>query len=416
MNRVLPLLIWRYLRGTRDEHTISTMIKLSFVSMLLGSGALALVMAIMNGFEKVTHEKMQGIHAQIIIRIPEEPNAYETIRAELAKSFPTISAYAPQETRQLIVNNPGKEEFETVALKAIDPINEAKTSVLESKIRSVVKDTDTPATPTLAHLLTQNRILIGDKLAEQLDLKPGDTVNLLFPGEGKIKSTTIHLHGSTAIVGGTFSTGIEEFDAGMVICSFSLLNELFPHAQPSQISLKLTPGADEQQTINQLKEQFPESAVYSWKELYPALMAALILEKYAMFFILSLIMLVACMNIVSLLFMQITQKRADIAIMKAMGMSDGDITTLFVWLGMSISLCATVLGLALACIASWFLEHYPFITLPDVYFVTHLPARMEWGLLAQVFVVIMLISFLATWFPAQKTRSINISDVLRFEA
>ncbi|PKN03572.1 hypothetical protein CVU75_01490, partial [Candidatus Dependentiae bacterium HGW-Dependentiae-1] len=117
-----------------------------------------------------------------------------------------------------------------------------------------------------------------------------------------------------------------------------------------------------------------------------------------------------------LLFMQITQKRGDIAIMKAMGMPDGDITTLFVWLGMSISLVATVLGLALASIVSWFLEHYPFITLPDVYFVTHLPARMEWSLLAQVFVVIMIISFFATWFPAQKTRTINIADVLRFEA
>ena len=194
------------------------------------------------------------------------------------------------------------------------------------------------------------------------------------------------------------------------------LKKLFPDALPTHISLSCAPQADEQASLTKLRARFPSYEVFSWKELYPELMAALVLEKYAMFFILSLIMLVACMNVVSLLFMQITQKRGDIAIMKAMGTADAQVTRLFVWLGMSISLLATLVGLSLAVIASWFLEHYPFIKLPDVYYVSQLPARMEIGLLIQVFVVIMLISFVAIWFPAQKTRTINIADVLRFEA
>jgi lipoprotein-releasing system permease protein len=421
MKKLLPLLVWRYIRGARDEHSIATMIQLCFLSMLIGSGSLALVMAIMNGFEKATYEKMQGIHAHITMRIPEQAGEYEKISSILTKQFPEISSYSPEDNRQVVIQNPALKEFETVLLKAIDPEKEAHTSTLESKIVTVQEQksgtTDPSNCPkTLAYALADNQILLGEKLAQRLHVVPGATVNLLFAQERRIRGAHVSLSGSPVIIGGTFSAGIEEFDAGMILCSFALLKKLFPDAQPTQVSLKLAPEASEEKTLETLHAQFPSYEIFSWKELYPALVAALILEKYAMFFILSLIMLVACMNVVSLLFMQITQKQGDIAIMKAMGMPDAHITRLFVWLGMGISISATTLGLVLASIASWFLEHYPFITLPDVYFVSHLPARMEWGLLLQVFIVIMIISFITCWFPAQKTRRINIADVLRFEA
>jgi lipoprotein-releasing system permease protein len=114
--------------------------------------------------------------------------------------------------------------------------------------------------------------------------------------------------------------------------------------------------------------------------------------------------------------MHITQKRGDIAILKAMGMSDNALTTTFLLMGMSITCCATLVGLGLATLASWFLENYPFITLPDAYYVTHLPSKMEWHLLIIVFIVIMCLSFIATVFPAYRTRTINIANILRFEA
>lgn len=421
MNTLVPLLVWRYIRDTRNERSIATMIKLCFVSMFIGSCALALVMAIMNGFEKVTHEKMQGIHAQIIMQLPEDADAYTHASTTISTQIPTISAYAPQDHRQIVANNAALDHFETITLKAIDPVREPLVSTLESKITTVWNTTTTQqqhteGQHTLAHALTGNHILIGKKLAETLALNTGDTINILFPSQGVVTSATIHLGGATAVIGGIFSTGIEEFDAGMALCSFETLHTFFPDATPSQLALKLAPGANEANTIATLKAAFPDYTIYAWKELYPALVSALVLEKYAMFFILALIMLVACMNIVSVLFMQITHKRGDIAIMKAMGMADSAITRLFVWLGMSISLTATLLGLAFASGISWFLETYPFITLPDVYFVTYLPARMEWTLLAQVLCVIVCISFLATWIPAHKTRSIRIADVLRFEA
>ncbi len=414
MNTLLPLLMWRYMRGARDERSVTTMIKLCFASILIGAASLALVMAIMNGFEKVTQDKMQGIHAQIIMRIPAQADEYETVSKALSAEFPEIIAHSPQDMVQVIIQNPAEKSFETVILKAIDPEKEAHTSTLESKIIQTIPELSAPK--TLVHTLTDNHILIGAKLAQRLGVQPGDTLQLLFHAGGRVSSAHITLRPDTAVIGGIFSAGIEEFDAGVLFCSFSLLKKLFPDALPTQISLTIAPQADEQTIVKKLRTRFATYEVFSWKELYPELMAALVLEKYAMFFILSLIMLVACMNVVSLLFMHITQKRGDIAIMKAMGMSDTQITHLFVWLGMSISLLATLAGLALACVASCILERYPFIKLPDVYYVSHLPARMEIGLLIQVFVVIMLISIVATWLPAQKTRAINIADVLRFEA
>ncbi len=113
--------------------------------------------------------------------------------------------------------------------------------------------------------------------------------------------------------------------------------------------------------------------------------------------------------------MHIQQKRPDIAILKALGMHSSTISTIFLLMGIMISSIASFAGLACAWIASWFLERYPFIKLPDVYYVTHLPVRMEWQIVVTVFIVVLLLSIAATWFPARKTRLINIANVLRFE-
>jgi lipoprotein-releasing system permease protein len=121
------------------------------------------------------------------------------------------------------------------------------------------------------------------------------------------------------------------------------------------------------------------------------------------------------MNIISLLFMQITQKRPDIAILKAMGMSHGSISSIFFIIGMTISCVASFFGLLAAVIASWLLQRYPFITLPDTYYVTHLPVAMNGEIIVAVFCVVIIFSLFATWLPIQRIRSINVSRVLRFE-
>ncbi|MCX5922043.1 MAG: FtsX-like permease family protein [Candidatus Dependentiae bacterium] len=411
MNPLTLLLAWRYALGSQHEKNIASMVKVCFLGILIGSFSLALVIAVMNGFEKVTHEKMQSIHAQIIMRSHGHNLDYEKVSHVLRNEFPEVAFFSPTSYQQVIIQPTDSDDITNlIALKSIDPAQESLVTTFDKKIiASASKDLSLKGT------ITDDTILIGQTLAKNLNLSSGDTINILFPDNEKTKSRKITLAISQATVGGIFTTGIDEFDAGLALCNHDFFNTLFPNDGVTQINIKLKPDAHEQVVITRLKERF-QLEVYSWQCLYPALVAALKLEKYAMFLILALITLVASMNIISLLFMQITQKRGDIAILKAMGLSDGTISRIFLLMGMGITCCATLLGLALATLASWVLETYPFITLPDAYYVTHLPSKMEWHLLLIVFIVIMCLSFIATLFPAYRTRSINIAQILRFEA
>lgn len=412
--KTVPLfLAWRYLRGPKKEGAISVMIKICFLGILIGSCALTLVLGVMNGFEKITHQKLQGIHAQIIMRAHGEPLALGEIERVFEKEFPEIRAWSPSDTRQAIIQHPGSDDISNVVvIKGIDPEREKHTSSLERSITYAK-----PGAPkTLPSIIEKNHIMIGDKLAEYLDLYAGDAAYLLVTQDTQSRSKKINLERIDAQIGGTFKTGIDEFDSGVIFCSLSFLEELFPDTQATQLNIALHDYADENQVIERLRNRF-KMEVYSWKELYPALVSSLKLEKFAMGLILALIILVASMNIVSVLFMQITQKRADIAILQAIGMSHTAIERIFIWIGMTISLIASSMGILLASILGFLIERYPIIEIPDAYYVgTHLPVALNLSIYGSVFGLIILMSLCATLFSARSTRRINISHVLRFEA
>jgi lipoprotein-releasing system permease protein len=410
MQSLSRMIAWRYAIGSIKEKNIAIMIKLSFLSIFISSFALALIMAIMNGFEKATHEKIQGIHAQIIIRAHGQELDSNEIDKFITQEFPQIQATSPTSVNQVILQAQNSDDIShLVVLKAIDPARESKITIFDSKIIKSMGNKD------LVSTVFANTIAIGQKMAEDLQVNVGDTINILFSNSQNSHSRKITLEQSSAKIGGIFSTGIDEFDSGLALSSIQFFSTLFPDIGITQINLKLKKNNNENEIIEQLKTRF-NLEVYSWKELYPALVSALQLEKYAMFFILLLFCLVASASIISLLFMQITQKRGDIAMLKAMGMSNNNIDVIFIWLGMSIAFLASVTGLTCATIVSWLLEKYPLITLPDAYYVTHLPACMEWHMLIIVFIACMIISFIASWLPARRSHSINIAHILRFEA
>lgn len=413
MKTVSLFLAWRYLRGPKKEGAISVMIKICFLGILIGSCALTLVLGVMNGFEKITHQKLQGIHAQIIMRAHGEPLALTQIEDVFKKEFPEIRAWSPSDTRQAIIQHPQSDDISNVVvIKGIDPEREKHTTSLDRSITNTKSGTP----KTLTSALAKNNLMIGDKLAEIIDLFPGDKAYILTTQDTQSRSKKINLERIDAHIGGIFKTGIDEFDSGIIFCSLSFLEELFPDAQATQLNIALYDHVDENKVIDRLRTRF-KMEVYSWKELYPALVSSLKLEKFAMGLILALIILVASMNIVSVLFMQIIQKRADIAILQAMGMENAAIERIFIWIGMSISLIASSLGIILASILGFLIERYPIIEIPDAYYVgTHLPVALNLSIYGSVFALIVIMSFCATLFSARSTRSINISHVLRFEA
>ena len=420
----LPLsLAWRYLTFERKDSTIALMIKICFTGIVVGSFSLMLTLIIMHGFEEVIHEKMQGINAQIQISAAGENLDVDKLRPYLEQKFPgEIAGISGSSMRQVIIDKDKKQTL--IGLKGIEPTAEIAVTNIGDKI---ITSRNNESLPTL---LSENNLVIGHKLAQSFNISVGDTVNLLVPESGN--KNKIVLSKKKALVVGLFDVGLEEYDSGMVFCNLNFIQEMFDDEEGvDTISLKLHASpkisllrdimslffhtSHEEEMIGRLKTELGGLDVSSWHELYPALVSSLKLEKYVMFFILALISLVASMNMVSLLFIQIQQKRRDIAIFKTMGMSDASIRQIFLAIGLTITLLSATIGLGLAAISGFILERYPFIKLPDVYYVTHLPARMNLEIFIVVFIAIVLLGFLATWIPARRTKGINVPSVLRAE-
>ncbi len=411
MNRLTLLIAWRYLWGTAYDNNVSTMVRICFISILIGSFALALVSAVKNGYEQEIYKKMQGIHAQIIMRAHGKQLNIDAINKIITEQFPQVAAISGTAQQYALIQSEYTSKTHVVMLRGINPAHEVRVSTLEEKI--IQPPRGTPI--SLKKSVHGKRILIGESLAQDLGVSYGDTIQIMYSEDDQPRNRKITMDSVDVVIGGTFKTGIDEFDYGITFCSLDLLQDLFPESGITQINMTLKPETPEKETIDALQKTFKKIEVLSWQDLYPALISALKLEKYALILILMLITMVASMNIIALLFMQITQKRPDIAILYAMGMRSSQIVSIFMLMGMIIASIASAGGIFLAWIASLILERYPFIELPDVYYVSHLPAKMDWALALTIFAAIMILNFMATWYTARRTKNIKIADVLRYE-
>jgi len=408
------MLAWRYLWSANREPSISTMIRICFLGILLGTLSLALTLSIMQGFEQTTKEKLQNINPSILIRSTGKPLNVEKIENVLTKEFPEIIASAPTTQQYVIIKDKDNSLFNSaLLLKGIDPEKEIRVTAIDKKIvepNQASPDQALPDNEPLTQMLYDNRIIIGSKLAEQLNLDIGDSLTLVYmPTNKASRAKEVDV-----IINGLFKTGIEDFDLSLALANLDFVQELFPEQGITEIGLKIQPHADETLIVEKLRDLLPLDIV-SWQDLYPAIVSALKLEKYLMFFIIALITLVASMNIISLLFMQITQKRGDIAIIRSFGLPFSQTRTVFLVIGLAIGFTGSLGGLLIAFVVGFILKTYPFITLPDVYYTTYLPISLNPLIFLIVFVVVMIITLIATLIPLKMIKNINIANVLRFE-
>jgi lipoprotein-releasing system permease protein len=405
-DRFSCMLALRFLR-THASASLSFMIKICCISIALGTGALTLIAAIMTGLEKATHTKLQTIHADLTISAPDQqPLDHAKITDLFSTELKhTVAAVSSASYAELLAKHSQTGATQPAVIKGIDPTQEAQVST----IASLLQDSKTP----WPLLFTNDTIIMGTTLAEHLGLRIGDTLTLLVP-DPENTSTKVTLSSTPVTLAGLFKTGIYEFDERIIYCSRELFSQLF-HEGITHISIKLTPQAQahEQQTLTLLKQRLNGLTVSSWKELYPAIVAALTLEKYVMLFVFTLVTLIASMNIIALLSLYITHKQKEIAILKAMGMPNNTINTIFILLGMGITFCATLVGVIGAAFASYILTKYPFITLPDVYYVTHLPADLNIAVILCVIGVSLLLSFITCLFAVRTTHSIAPAVLLK---
>jgi lipoprotein-releasing system permease protein len=402
------LLATRLVRTASAERSIAIMIRLCFWGICISSCALAVVAAVMNGFERVTHQSIQGIHADLLIR-SSQPLDYQKIQTVIAHEFAeTIAQSSPSSMHHVVIKHKDQDDVTLAVMTAIDPTTAGHVTTLGQRITK-------PEKAELVELLSNNKIMVGKILAQDANINVGETISLLYPEEKQTKRNRITFDAHDAEVGGIFATGIDEFDAHGIFTSLQTMQNLFDIPEAiSTISIKLKPGASSSAVQDALRKRLSLDVV-SWQELYPPLMAALLLEKYAMALILSLIVLIASMNTISLLFMYITHKKRTIGVLSALGMSRSALMTTFIALGMGITLSGAALGLLAAVGICYLLEEYQLIKLPDVYYATHLPAAMDSTIIISVLLLVLVLGFVSAWYPTRSLNRKRIAQILKFD-
>lgn len=399
------LLALRFVKNNAQEKNISFMIKICFLSIMLASCALTLVAAIMQGFEVATHKKLQGINADITLRSHRALDN-EKISAILNQEYKdVIKASSPLAIGQIIVQQDSKKAqlSNAIALFGIDPLRYSKIGNFNQTLIAGI---------TNISELTDKEIIIGTSLAKNLGISVGDVITILYPEAETIEKNSITLASRAVTIAGIFKTGIEEFDEQVTYSSLELFEDIFEFGV-RQYVIALYEGFQNKEIKEKLTERLGIEGL-TWQEMYPALIAALGMEKYVAFLVLSLMGLLACMTIISVLFMLITQKKIDIAILKAMGMQTNDLVTIFITLGTTLSFLASLSGIAMAYIINLLLKYYP-IALPDAYYIAELPIIITLELVVLVLALLTFMGFIASWYPATRIKNMQVTSILKHE-
>jgi len=424
------LLTHAYLATHQAPRSLLLIKRLSSIGITVGACALTLALIITRGFERDIGAKMKGINSDVVIEAPgQQLDAPALCSYITAACGPIIAGASASNIRTLIVDT--EHTSRVLFLRGIDPAAEEGTTTLASKITA-------PLGASLTTLLaTPNSIVIGTQSAKLHRAWLGSTLTGYIARESG--RTKLALEKNTFEIAGIFSLGLEDYDAHIAYCSLETMKALYSDCQGADhLALSFAPAPWQHpplswrdycrswlqrittttedyhdSLIKKLQLLLPSLSVRSWKQLYPDLVASLALEKYAFTIVLGLIGLVASMLIVCLLFMFLQYKRTDIAILQTMGMSIAELKKVFLYIGMTIVAKATGAGIVLAWCIGFILDTYKPIRLPDIYYISYLPAAMEPMHAVLVFLSMLCIGFMACRFALRTLSSGTIVSVLR---
>jgi len=400
----------RYFKSKKRNRGISFNSVVSIAGVTVGVMALLVVLSVMSGFHEDLQQKILGANAHVIVmsfngKIDDYPNLIGLLRKERH-----VVASAPFTLMQVMVSA-GKRAH-GVFIRGIDPALEKTTTDILKKIKHGSIDNLRPPKDKEFHW-----IVMGKELANMLGLFVGDTVTVLTPPAeiGPLGMMPKARHFRLAAI---FEMGMFEYDTNLVMIDLRVAQEFFGLGNAvTGIELRLDDiyAADKvRQSIN-TNIGYPYYAK-DWMQMNRNLFSALKLEKFAMFVILILIVLVASFNIVSTLMMNVMDKQKEIAILKAMGATNKGIMLIFMFQGLIIGLVGTVLGVTGGYILGKIIHNYELIKLPaDVYYLSRLPVKMSLLDFTVVSASAILISFLSTLYPSYYAARLNPVEPLRYE-
>ncbi|GAB4489150.1 MAG: lipoprotein-releasing ABC transporter permease subunit [Thermodesulfovibrionales bacterium] len=398
----------RYLKSKKKHRGLSVNTAISIGGVAVGVMALLVVLSVMSGFHLDLQKKILGANAHIIVRDVKGAMS-ETAKAEKAlREEPDVVSFAPFVLGQAMLAR--EKRAHGVYIRGIDPEIELRTTeilhhIKSGDFRSLSVKADLPG------------IILGRELAANLGAFVGDTVNIVSP-IGEIGPLGMLPKVKQFRVVAIFEIGMFEYDANLVLTSMDAARDFLGMGSAiSGIEVRLHDIYRAAEVKKRLQEKlgFPYY-VMDWMQMNRNLFSALKLEKFAMFVILILIVLVASFNIVSNLIMNVIEKSREIAILKAIGATNRGIMTVFMLQGLFIGLIGTAVGVAGGFCLGWVLNKYQIIKLPaEVYYLSHLPVRMSLFDFVTVSCSAILISFLATLYPAWQASKLNPVEPLRYE-
>ena len=407
------MLAGRYLRSRRREAFISVIAGFSFVGIMLGVATLIIVMAVMNGFRGELLSKILGINGHLLIQpIGSELDDYDAVAARI-ENLEGVTFTLPFVEGQALVSGPSGAFGALVR------------GVRETDLRRLPLVSDTVTSGTFENFDSSTGLAIGTRMARQLGVSVGDTITLVSP-RGNVTALGVTPRVKGYPIKAIFEIGMSEYDGTI---AFMPLSEAQLYFNQEGIVTGIEVFTDDPDSVGRMRELVEEGAgrpafVSDWRSRNMTFFSALEVERNVMFLILTLIVLVAALNIISGMTMLVKDKGRDIAILRTMGATRGAVMRIFVITGASIGIVGTLAGFVLGLVVclnvesirqgiSWLTSTELFS--PELYFLSRLPADMDTGETMTVVIMAMVLSLLATLYPAWRAARLDPVEALRYE-
>ncbi|GAB4216783.1 MAG: lipoprotein-releasing ABC transporter permease subunit [Rhodoferax sp.] len=408
---------WRFTRSGRAARRNGFISFISGVSMLgiaLGVAALIIVLSVMNGFQKEVRDRMLSVVAHIEILSPDGqalPDVARTLRE--VGTLPQVVGAAPFIAAQALLAR--GEDMKGAVIRGIDPALEPRVLDLGGAAQMAA----------LARLQSgEFGAVLGSELARGLGVGVGDKLTLIAPS-GQVTPAGVMPRLKQMTVVGIFDSGHYEYDATLAFIHLADAQKIFRLEGPSGVRVKLQDLQQARMVAGQLLERLSDRLlVRDWTRQNRTWFAAVQLEKRMMFIILTLIVAVAAFNLVSTLVMTVTDKRADIAILRTLGASPRSIMGIFVVQGAMVGVIGTLAGLLLGLGVAFNID----VIVPaleralgasflprDVYLISRMPSDPQQGDIVPVAVISLALAFVATLYPSWRASRVNPAQALRYE-
>jgi lipoprotein-releasing system permease protein len=423
INPAPPFGLWersiaaRYLRAKRKNGGVALISAISFIGVMLAVAVLIIVMSVMNGFRAELLGRILGFNGHMYVTGPVlGPGERDQAIARL-KAIPGVVQVSPMVEAQALVQ--GRSQTAGAVVRGMSPADVRASKFISSNIKrgSMRGFGDGEYGGDV--------ILVGDRLAAAMGVEPGDSLTLTSP------SASATAFGSTPqskayTVGGIFSVGMSQFDEAYIYMPLAQAQLFFGRDQSvDKIEIKLD-DPDHIAAVRPavLNAAGPDGIVSDWRDENQAFFGALEVERTTMRLILMLIVAIAAMNIISGLIMLVKNKGRDIAILRTMGAGQGAILRIFFMSGAAIGVLGTLAGLLVGILFCTFIQpiqaFVQWVTGADVfnasiYFLSHIPAKLDWGEVGIVTFFSVFMSFIATLPPALQASRIDPVEALRYE-